>query len=283
MRRFVSFSALATVLPLTLLCAAAHAQTYTVTAGSTQGFSAPASDNYGGGTVTFTNTQARSGTGSLRLTTPDNNGKATYQLGGTASFGKLSALTDLGYSYYKSATSTSSVAAPALKLLIFNPDTLSTGILVYEPADNIGLGGSTASGVWTDSGNIVATDGNFWLRNKSQSFYGPNGIGVGLSNYVGGTTFTQSGVTSSPFNNNSYIYGFQLGVGSFNGTFDGNVDDFHFSFNNGPAQLYNFEAAPAITATPEPGAVVSTLSLVGMTGLGLVRGRMRTRRSKTAA
>ena len=116
----------------------------------------------------------------------------------------------------------------------------------------------TLASVSSLSGNIL-TDNSFWDIQVDGTSYWSNVTALNngrvLNNNASGASFFLSGLSGGDHTLSFVMYN-----------------------NDGPAGI-NFGATvtPAVSAVPESSAVVTVASMVGITGLGLLRGRRRTR------
>lgn len=202
-------------------------------------------DTRPGGTLSFVSgpgTPSR-GTGSLRLQT-DASGGAKATLDKRGSFGGLAPFSAT-YAWYR--VTGQPAVAPALKLGVDtsdpNPNTpiaIQRGedrfdkILVYEPYLNP-LGRTLSNGAWTTDA-ITQGSGKWWivdLDGSPTAGYGIGGPYLTLSQWLGDPAY--GGVLSG-----GIIASIQIGVGSGNPGFDGNVDYLTYSLADG-THTANFE------------------------------------------
>src|SRR5690606_14699770 len=89
-----------------------------------------------GGTVGISNEQSPDGDGSLRLFSPNGDGKATAVYYGATPLGSLANLSGINYWYYRDPSSDHPAnQAPALRLYVSDNEG-RFGTLIYEPAYN---------------------------------------------------------------------------------------------------------------------------------------------------
>jgi hypothetical protein len=203
------------------------------------------------------------GTGSANLAVGDGTagGDGASELRNTSYAGTLlSSLTALSYSTYVSANNGSQ--APYLRLYLSNGDSIFFEPPYQQPSSgNSSLPdqGAVALNTWQ---TWNALSGGWWSNNTGNA-----GTGVlALSAYEG------SGVTI--VNRSDDLGGVTFGVGfaSPNDVFNGNVDNFTIGIN-GVNTTYDFEAASAVAAVPEPSTWA--MMVLGFVGLGFMAHRRR--------
>jgi hypothetical protein len=216
------------LLAAALFASSAHAShDYTVTSLGDDGWIS--GDTRPGGTLTFVTGPAGTseGVGSLRLQT-DATTTAKATLENRESSGPLSAYGAV-YSWYR--VTGQPAVSPAHKLGIdtsdpnpMSPTAIQRGedrfdkILVYEPYLNP-LGRTLSSGTWTTE-TITQGSGKWWivdLDGSTSPGYGQGGPYYTLSQWLGDPVY-------GPVLSAGTIVSMQLGVGSNNPGFDGNVD-----------------------------------------------------------
>ena len=227
------------LLILALTAAAATAQAnhdYTVTFLGDDGWIS--GDTRPGGTLTFVPGPGApaEGVGSLRLQTDATTGsKATLENRETS--GPLSAYAAT-YAWYR--VTGQPAVSPAHKLGIdtsdpnpSSPTAVQRGedrfdkILVYEPYLNP-LGRTLSSGTWTTE-TITQSSGKWWIVDLDGSTapgYGQGGPYFTLAQWLGDPVY-------GPVLSAGTIVSMQLGVGSNNPGFDGNVDYLTYTRNDG--------------------------------------------------
>lgn len=187
------------------------------------------------------------GSGSVRLQTTENIDKATIEKRG--SFGSLASFTAT-YEWYRAVSSPA--PAPGLKLGIDTADPNPTGatavargedrfdkILIYEPYLNP-LGRTLYWDTWTVE-TISQSSGAWWivdLDGDKAPGYGQSGPLLTLGEWLSDSAY---GAVLSGGN----LVSIQLGVGSYNGTFDGNVDYILYTLDDG-VHFADFEAEVVI-------------------------------------
>lgn len=209
-------------------------------------------------TIGINTTFARSGDGSVYLSTTGTGDKADIMYGTEGSgpaLGLLSDFTSLSYDWY---TQSSTVGGAAPSLRIYVGDGTHFGYLVWDPANN---GSSLPTGAWQSGDAFTSGVGISGLYGTGNL---PNGGGI-----VNSTP--QSMVDWKALLTNYSVYGVNAGVGSgWNGNFVGAVDNIAFGFGAN-STTYNFEAVP------EPSSVALAL-IAG--GAGLAEALRRRRGSR---
>jgi hypothetical protein len=208
-----------------------------------------------------TTANPRNGNGSVGMSLTDGSGKADYvYTWGFVGGRTLGNIDVLGYDWYRASGSTANAnLAPAMRLS-YDADgdvatTADRGYLIWEQVYN----GATVSDQWVSSDTL---GGNFWQRQFSP--------GVTIENYD--TTLAEWAAGAQPagadrLSANSAILGIEFGIGSgWNGTFSGFIDNVSVGFAGQGSTTFNFEAADAAGAVPEPGS----LALLGLGALGLI-------------
>ena len=222
----------------------------------------------GNGVVGITTDYARSGNGSIYLST-DGSGPSKADM--EYYFSQpllLSDFTGGSYDWLRdpAGTNTSTAIAPAYRLIVSNAQG-GFGYLVYEPYNQPG-GQPVAQGSWQTS-TIDTLTSLFWATGNNFTIPAPGGSGPSCQSCLHDLSDWSSA------NAGAHVLGFSTGAGSGwnGGTFAGAVDNFSFAFG-GNSQTYNFEVA----AVPEP----ATWAMM-ITGFGLAGAALRRRRSATAA
>jgi len=217
------------------------------------------------GVVGINSTYARSGNGSVFMSTPavaspgTTNGKADIEFYATAAsnaagnfnatsiLGSLGQLSSLSYEWYRDSSSTNSAAQhPSLRLQVIDPISNAFGYLVFERVYN---SLATPVGSWT-ADDVFGGDYRMWSTGNLPSSF----VTVGsrkLSNWM------------ADFPNYA-VLGVSSGVGSGWGQFTGAVDNITFGFGTAPPTTYNFEVQ-ANGVVPEPHTIV-VWSLLGVCG-----------------
>ncbi|MET4580368.1 hypothetical protein [Ottowia thiooxydans] len=228
-----------------------------------------------GGTTGITADYARSGNGSILMTSPDGSGSAewTYSASSASSFGTLGTLTQFTsgqYDWYRDASSTNPTAqAPSYALLIdADGNATTTGdrsYLIFEPYYQTNT--DPATNTWVTS-----------TINASSIMWTPS-----LSGYCAFSLFATGGTcngSASPFSGASVVIAVVPYIGSgWNGVFRGAVDNVAFTTTqSGGSFSANFELA----APPAPAAVtaVPTLQTWGLMLTGLLLAGAASRRSR---
>jgi hypothetical protein len=220
-------------------------------------------------TAAITNTQPRSGNGSVEMSLTDGSGKADYvYTWGFVQGRTLGNLDALSYDWYRDGSSTAAPhLMPALRLLYDADGSALTaddrGYLIFEQVYNPpSFNGAVPTDQWVSSDVIGA---NFWMRqfspgNTVESYDNT------LAEWIAGA---HPSAVADRLSANSAILGLEFGIGSgWTGTFRGNVDNVSFGFGR-DSTTFNFETASA--AVPEPGS----LALLGLGLMGVFLGRRR--------
>lgn len=240
MKRFCS-SVLALVLMIVFV---ATASAVTVTPSSLLGWG-PQNIRFTG-TVAIDATYPRTGVGSLHFTQQASADKADFEIYNLSGFGRLADLSDLRFDVYRnSSSSVMSHFAPALRLVVVDPHTNQTSLLIWEYVYNVG------AVVPTDSWNTFSIrDGNFWMRAFGSPSCTVENYTVTLNQWLsGGPIFSCCGCTPNTVGPDAIIIGLSIGVGSgWNGTFDGAVDNASWTLN-GVTTTWNFETEQATPTT----------------------------------
>ncbi|RMF10939.1 MAG: hypothetical protein D6763_04555 [Alphaproteobacteria bacterium] len=202
--------------------------------------------------IGITNTNPRSGNGSVEFSSTSGTGKADITYLPAENLGAFSALDGMSFDWYRSGVSTNpAIQMPALRVLLDADGDLGTtgdrGGLVYEAAYN---GGVVPTDEWVTA-NVTGST-NLWNFGLGLPF-ADGGYGVTLSDW-------QSMLSDA------IIIGFNAGVGSgWNGSFVGFVDNIGWTIA-GETSVTNFEVQASV---PAPGAVWLFLGVLG--GIGAVR------------
>jgi hypothetical protein len=220
-------------------------------------------------TAAITNTQPRSGNGSVEMSQTDGSGKADFvYTWGFVEGRNLGNLDALSYEWYRDSGSTvAQHLQPALRLLYDADGSALTaddrGYLIFEQVYNPpSFNGAVPTNAWVSSDVIGA---NFWMRqfspgNTVESYDNT------LAEWIAGA---HPSAVADRLSANSAILGLEFGIGSgWTGTFRGNVDNVSFGFGR-DSTTFNFETASA--AVPEPGS----LALLGLGLMGVFLGRRR--------
>ncbi len=195
------------------------------------------------GTVAITTTYPRNGNGSLRYTQLTGADKADFEIyqlpdaGHPLGFGRLADLTWLSYDNYRlSSSSVAAHLAPAVRLVIYEPASNKTSLLIWEPVYN---GIST---VPVDTWNSYSIrDGYFWMRAFGSPSCTVENYNTDLNTWLSGASISSPGCTGNPVGPNALIIGLSIGIGSgWSGTFDGAVDNVSWTIN-GQNTTWNFE------------------------------------------
>lgn len=219
----------------------------------------------------ISNTNARSGNGSVEMSLTDGSGKADFEyIWGYQPSRNLGSLNSLSMDWYRSSTSTNpSAQAPALRLYYdADGDAATTGdigLLVWE---YIYQGsGNPMTDTWVSSETV---SDNFWMRTFAPGvtidIYGNT-----LNDWATASPFTDGGGdVSDTLTSQSALLGVNFGIGSgWNGAFEGFVDNIGFTFDGEEAMSFNFEASSSVTSIPEPSALI--LLGLGLVGIRLAR------------
>jgi hypothetical protein len=212
-------------------------------------------------TAGITTANPHNGNGSVQMSSTDGSGKADYAYTWGFIDGRtLGNLTAASFDWYKSSTSSSSVLAPAMRLLYDADGNAATtddiGYLIFEQVYNPNAA-SVVTDQWVSSDLMTA---NLWQRMLSPGFTVEN-YGVTMADWKSGTN---QPANADRLSAGTAILGIEFGIGSgWNGIFNGFVDNVSFGFG-GDVTTFNFEAAAA-AAVPEPGSIA--LLGLGMVGL----------------
>lgn len=217
--------------------------------------------NVGGdGVVGITTDYARSGNGSLFLSTVDSGSKADMEFYFSSPL-SLSSFVSASYDWYRAGTSTNNaIQVPSLRLALQGQGGFS--YLIFEPYYQ-GAWATAPVDSWQTS--TIGMSSTVWSNNSNLNL--PGGT---TSCAIGCFTTLGSWVDANP---NAVVLGFSTGVGSgWNGAFTGAVDNIAFSFD-GSGESFNFEVA----AIPEPGTWATMIL-----GFALIGGTMRVARRRAA-
>lgn len=219
-----------------------------------------------GATVGINTTQARSGNGSAWFSAVGNaNSKSEVALstafspagdsgGVLGSFDSLSAFSaDL---YTQSSNIGNQSAIVRLELFSATDGGGRYGQLIFDTAWSPGHFGTFNYGTW-NSVDMFANSGSTWLR-ASSGINAAYGAGVGVDN--GERTLADWMVQLGGKGYN--VISINAGIGSFNGSFEGGVDNLGLGFG-GNNKVYNFEVVP------EPASICA----IGLGALALIRRR----------
>ncbi len=219
-----------------LLSQRAYAVGGSTVVNSTSGSWSTADTRPGGAVSLATDSSAPSGAGALRLTTnTTNTAKAQFL---TSAGVKLSAVTDASYqTKQNSPTPSQGDASYQIAVDLNNDGNPATTInLVYEPYYN----GAVTTGTW-QSWNVLA--GKFWPSQNVPSLSGAGG-GAYATNFTIGDV-----LAAYP---NARVTGFGVNVGSYNPSYNVEVDNLGFN-----GTTYDFEPViPTIAITPVAGSVL---------------------------
>lgn len=221
-----------------------------------------------GGSAAITNTNARSGNGSVEMTSQGDRGKADFAFKwGYVEGRTLGQLDALSYDWFRSSGG-SAVAhlQPALRLW-YDADgsaatTIDRGYLVWEQVYN---GGGLVEEQWTTSDILT---GNFWMRQHSPGKTIER-YNVSLATWMTGA---RPGTPADELGAGTAILGIEFGIGSgWGGSFAGFVDNVRFGFKGEGVTTYNFETAAS--EVPVPGS----LALLGLGCVAVAAARRRKR------
>jgi len=233
-----------------ILASAAQAGIVTVTQTDPQGWAAE-NVRYSG-SVAITDTQPRSGNGSLEFSSMGGSDKADYAY--YASMGSLGALDALSYDWYRDSSSGApGHLNPAFRLIVYDSVANEYSYLIWEGVYNGYNAANLPTDAWTTEDIL---DGYFWQRNITQ------GLTVEQYNHDLSYWATQL--------NNATIVGLNVGIGSgWAGSFLGFVDNVTIGFTGADATTWNFETDSV--PVPEPASIL----MLGAAAFGVFAARRR--------
>ena len=161
---------------------------------------------------------------------------------------------------FNTTGATTGTSAPGNYLFIQSKSRLNPATVTFSFSPNVTGFGAMFTGVGTGTGSLTYTDGNVVNFDLGAAVGSSPGAGAnvgadgffGLFNFAPGKSIASLTIT--------------------NGTTGGTSEDI---FGIDDIRIVRGRNDLIITPTPEPGAIITGLSMVGMTGLGLVRGRRR--------
>ena len=221
-----------------------------------------------GGTVGVNTTMAKNGNGSVWFSTTGNtNNKSEIAIskafkpngdsnGILGSFDSLSALSADLFTQNSSIGNQSTIVR--LELFSATDGGGRYGQLVFDTAWAPGHYGTYTFGQWN---NVNLIDGNTWLRGTS-GINTAYGSGPGADGGERKFSDWQASLAGKGYSVSSV----NAGIGSFNGSFQGGMDDLTIGFGEN-TNTYNFEAVP------EPASV----AVLGLGALALIRRRRVTK------
>lgn len=270
-----------TLLALGLGAAAvpALAQTVVVTDANLAATGWVAANVRGTATGAITDTQPRSGNGSVEFATAGSTDKYDFtNYWGFQADRTLGNLTALGYEWRRDSSSTTTLPVHPAMRLYYDADgdattTADRGLLIYEAVYN------GANPIPTDSwqqANLLGA--NLWMRQYSPSqtieLYDKT-----LADWQAAIYTDGGGRQSDLLGSATAVLGIEFGVGSgWNGTTLSFVDNVTVGFG-GQSTTYNFETAAGNGNVPVPGTLALLGAALGAASLG---GRLRARRAGRA-
>lgn len=267
MHRTIKLAAALLTLMVSLAAETLAAQAVVATPTNQQGWVA---DNMlGAATIGITSAFARSGDGSLEMTSTGTGDRSRFSLYLQNPF-SFAGLTGVGMDLYNSVASVGNgVAMPALKLLTYDPLGAfgQFGELAWEQYLNSGV---SPAGTWATedmSQQLFWRSAGGGKRTQTNCMPVLNGPNMKLS--------TLADWQSTCYSSQAVVYGISVGYGSGNGgVVDMAVDNIWYT-ESGNDYSVNFEAN-VVTATPEP----ATLALMFTGLLGIVPLARRKRRQQ---